>query len=389
MLASDAARILVERTPGRMTGRTDRFWTPPRESGSNNERGRTMSTSNTAGAGGKEQVADQAPLLDRPEDHPQEVVASHGDSDIVIIDSARYCDERNRGDVVIAASYCGVLPVRLIAPHSPRGVIAHDVGIAADGSGIARPVVPRGHRRARSERRRAVGRTGQRSRHVRVRSDLPGEHPRRTLRRRSGHVRAGGRRPAGDPGPGQPVRHHQGPPGAQGLRRRRSLDRRHGLDRLRAARRTRTTCSSPPDTPARPAPSSSRPCRRGASSAPTAVRPRTARAPPASPRSTTPVCRARATTSRPPAWATRSTPGSEGLISAANELARERGVRPGQTVQAAAQLLLADDPTSGGRRRRGAVSSTGTGPPGARCSAPVSSPGSPRSSPKDWRGCVT
>jgi hypothetical protein len=55
----------------------------------------------------------------------------------MLIDSARYCDERNHNDVVIAASYCGVLPVRLVAPHRPRAVIAHDVGIAADGSGIA------------------------------------------------------------------------------------------------------------------------------------------------------------------------------------------------------------------------------------------------------------
>ena len=86
---------------------------------------------------GRNEAADEAPLLDRPEDHPQEVVATYGDSEVVLMDSARYCDERNEGDVVIAASYCGVLPVRLIAPHHPRGVIAHDVGIAADGSGIA------------------------------------------------------------------------------------------------------------------------------------------------------------------------------------------------------------------------------------------------------------
>lgn len=87
--------------------------------------------------GGMEQVEDVAPLLSAPEDHPQEQVAVHGDSRIMLMDSARYCDERNAGDVVVAASYCGVLPVRLIAPHHPRGVIAHDVGIAADGSGIA------------------------------------------------------------------------------------------------------------------------------------------------------------------------------------------------------------------------------------------------------------
>ena len=44
---------------------------------------------------GKDQVADYAPLLDKPEDHPQQVVATYGDSDVVIMDSARYADERN------------------------------------------------------------------------------------------------------------------------------------------------------------------------------------------------------------------------------------------------------------------------------------------------------
>lgn len=86
---------------------------------------------------GTDQVEDVAPLLAAPEDHPQEQAAEYGDCRVMLMDSARYCDERNEGDVVIAASYCGVLPVRLIAPHHPRGVIAHDVGIAADGSGIA------------------------------------------------------------------------------------------------------------------------------------------------------------------------------------------------------------------------------------------------------------
>ncbi len=84
-----------------------------------------------------EQVDDVAPLLSAPEDHPQEEAAVHDGCKVMLMDSARYCDERNTGDVVIAASYCGVLPVRLIAPHHPRGVIAHDVGIAADGSGVA------------------------------------------------------------------------------------------------------------------------------------------------------------------------------------------------------------------------------------------------------------
>lgn len=84
-------------------------------------------------------VPDTAPLLDaeNDEDHPQEVAASYGEVRVVLIDSARYCDSRNSRDVVVAASYCGTLPARLIAPHRPVGVIAHDVGIAADGSGIS------------------------------------------------------------------------------------------------------------------------------------------------------------------------------------------------------------------------------------------------------------
>lgn len=84
-------------------------------------------------------TTDDAPLLaeENDEDHPQQVAATHGDVRVVLIDSARYCDSRNTGDVVVAASYCGVLPVRLIAPHRPRAAIGHDIGIGADGAGIA------------------------------------------------------------------------------------------------------------------------------------------------------------------------------------------------------------------------------------------------------------
>jgi alkylhydroperoxidase/carboxymuconolactone decarboxylase family protein YurZ len=81
-------------------------------------------------------TTDEAPLLAREEDHPQELVATHGGVRVIAIDSARYCDARNTGDVMVAASYCGVLPVRLMAPHRPRAVIGHDVNIAKDGSGI-------------------------------------------------------------------------------------------------------------------------------------------------------------------------------------------------------------------------------------------------------------
>jgi len=54
------------------------------------------------------------------------------------MDSARYVDSRNEGrDVVVPSSYLGVLPARLIAPHRPRAVIAHDGCIGKDGAGIA------------------------------------------------------------------------------------------------------------------------------------------------------------------------------------------------------------------------------------------------------------
>lgn len=71
------------------------------------------------------------------EDHPQEVVDGSDGRSVVTMDSARYVDARNRDtDVVVAASYIGVLPARLMAPHCPRGVIGHDGRIGKDGAGI-------------------------------------------------------------------------------------------------------------------------------------------------------------------------------------------------------------------------------------------------------------
>ena len=57
---------------------------------------------------------------------------------IVAMDSAYDVDERNRArDICINASYCGVLPARFIAEHSPRGAIGMDCGIGPEGSAIA------------------------------------------------------------------------------------------------------------------------------------------------------------------------------------------------------------------------------------------------------------
>ncbi|HEX4107505.1 MAG TPA: hypothetical protein VHX88_05190 [Solirubrobacteraceae bacterium] len=77
-------------------------------------------------------------LLEREKEHPQTVVEERERGAIVIMDSARWVDERNAGrDVVVAASYIGVLPARMMAVHKPRGVIGHDACIGKDGAGIA------------------------------------------------------------------------------------------------------------------------------------------------------------------------------------------------------------------------------------------------------------
>ncbi len=71
------------------------------------------------------------------EDHPQNIVLERNGRRIATMDSARYVDSRNTGrDVVVTASYIGVLPARLMAPHKPRAVIGHDGGIGKDAAGI-------------------------------------------------------------------------------------------------------------------------------------------------------------------------------------------------------------------------------------------------------------
>lgn len=77
-------------------------------------------------------------LLEREQDHPQEIVVEQDGRRIVTMDSARYVDARNTGnDVVVPASYIGVLPARMLAIHRPRGVIGHDACVGKDGAGIA------------------------------------------------------------------------------------------------------------------------------------------------------------------------------------------------------------------------------------------------------------
>ena len=57
---------------------------------------------------------------------------------VMAMDSAYHVAESNRDrDVVIAASYCGVLPARFMAQHRPRGVVGVDCAIGPEGASIA------------------------------------------------------------------------------------------------------------------------------------------------------------------------------------------------------------------------------------------------------------
>ena len=57
---------------------------------------------------------------------------------IIAMDSAYDVDQRNTEiDVCVNASYCGVLPARFIAEHAPRAAIGMDCGIGPEGSAIA------------------------------------------------------------------------------------------------------------------------------------------------------------------------------------------------------------------------------------------------------------
>ena len=77
-------------------------------------------------------------LIDEEKERPQVVVAQTERGRIVTMDSARYVGPEHRGrDVVVAASYLGLMPARLIAPHLPRGVIGHDACVGKEAAGIA------------------------------------------------------------------------------------------------------------------------------------------------------------------------------------------------------------------------------------------------------------
>jgi hypothetical protein len=57
---------------------------------------------------------------------------------IVAVDSAYDVRPENRGrDVLVNASYCGVLPARFVGEQAPRAAIGVDCAIGLDGAGIA------------------------------------------------------------------------------------------------------------------------------------------------------------------------------------------------------------------------------------------------------------
>ncbi|MDH3673739.1 MAG: hypothetical protein OES46_21705 [Gammaproteobacteria bacterium] len=69
---------------------------------------------------------------------PQTVVSELPQGRVVCMDSAYDVDQRNRDrDVVVTASYCGVLCARFASAHNPKGVIGVDCGIGLEGSAIA------------------------------------------------------------------------------------------------------------------------------------------------------------------------------------------------------------------------------------------------------------
>ena len=121
-------------------------------------------------------VPDTAPLLnaENDEDHPQEVAATYGDVRVVLIDSARYCDCRNGRDVLVVASYCGILPARLIAPHRPVGVDRPRRRNRRRRVGDQRAGLLRSARDPCRSSRRCRRRARQRTRHARQRVDLAG-----------------------------------------------------------------------------------------------------------------------------------------------------------------------------------------------------------------------
>lgn len=67
----------------------------------------------------------------------QEVVYQDHQGRILIMDSITFADERNNtGDVLIGASFCGMLAIRWPLRVDPKGVICHEAGPGKDLAGV-------------------------------------------------------------------------------------------------------------------------------------------------------------------------------------------------------------------------------------------------------------
>jgi len=67
----------------------------------------------------------------------QEIVYQSLYGRIIVMDSITFSDERNNThDVLVGASFCGLLAIRFPLRVNPKGVIAHDAGVGKDFAGI-------------------------------------------------------------------------------------------------------------------------------------------------------------------------------------------------------------------------------------------------------------
>lgn len=67
----------------------------------------------------------------------QEIVAQTLDGRIIVMDSITFADARNNsGDVLVGASFCGMLSIRWPLRVDPKGVICHAAGPGKDAAGV-------------------------------------------------------------------------------------------------------------------------------------------------------------------------------------------------------------------------------------------------------------
>lgn len=67
----------------------------------------------------------------------QELVEQTLDGRILVMDSITFADERNNsGDVLVGASFCGMLSIRWPLRANPKGVICHAAGPGKDQAGV-------------------------------------------------------------------------------------------------------------------------------------------------------------------------------------------------------------------------------------------------------------